>query len=129
MRKQCIVSPNGPPAAGPYSAAVRAGDLLFVSGQGSLARDGSGYIPGSIEEESRNALDNLTVILKDAGLELADVVKTTVYLLDMANFSAFNQVYKEYFLHDCPARTCIQASGLPLGMQVEIEAIALYPEK
>lgn len=129
MRKECILSPNSPPAAGPYSSAVRAGDLLFVSGQGSLARDGSGYVAGSIEEESRNALENLKAVVLDAGLSLDDIVKTTVYLMDMANFSAFNEVYKEYFSRDCPARTCIQAAGLPLGMQVEIEAIAVFPKE
>ena len=129
MRKQCIVSPNGPPAVGPYSAAVRTGNLLFISGQGSLARDGSGYMAGSMEEESRNALENLKIVLADAGLTLDDVVKTTVYLLDMMNFTAFNEVYKEYFSRDCPARTCIQAAGLPQGMQVEIEAIAVFPEE
>lgn len=127
--KQCIVSPNGPPAAGPYSAAVRAGNLLFISGQGSLARDGSGYVAGTIEEESRNALENLKVILQDAGLGLENVVKTTVFLRDMADFSRFNTLYKEYFTRDCPARTCIAAAGLPLGMQVEIEAIAAFPEE
>ena len=125
MEKRCIVSPNGPPAAGPYSHAVAAGSLLFVSGQGPFARDGSGYTKASVEEEVRLTLDNLKTVLEDAGSGMDKVVKTTVFLADMGNFGAFNGVYQEYFASDPPARTCIQAGRLPLDIQVEIEAIAL----
>ena len=125
MEKRCIVSPNGPPAAGPYSHAVAAGSLLFVSGQGPFARDGSGYTKASFEEEVRLTLDNLKTVLEDAGSGMDKVVKTTVFLADMGNFGAFNGVYQEYFASDPPARTCIQAGRLPLDIQVEIEAIAL----
>ncbi len=128
MTKRCIFSPNGAPAAGPYSHAVAAGNLLFVSGQIPLARDGSGMRRGTIEEETRQALDNLKAILDDAGSGLAHVVKVSAYLSDMNDFAAFNQVYKEYFPSECPARICLQVGRLPLDSKVEVEAIALLPE-
>ncbi|MBI3119561.1 MAG: reactive intermediate/imine deaminase, partial [Candidatus Hydrogenedentes bacterium] len=114
-----------PPAMGPYSHAVAAGELLFVSGQGPVARDGSGVRHGTIEEETRLTLDNLKAILEDAGSSLAQVVKTTCYLADMGNFARFNEVYKTYFPEQFPARTTIQAARLPGDIQVEIEAIAV----
>ena len=126
MGKECIFAADAPPAVGPYSHAVRAGGFLFVSGQGPLASDGSGLVRGTVEEETRLALENLKGVLAAAGLGLEDVVKTTVYLSDMVNFGKFNDVYKAYFTANQPARTCIQASRLPLDMQVEIEAIAAF---
>ena len=127
MDKRCIFAPNGPPAQGPYSHAVAAGDLLFVSGQGPVARDGSGVKRGTIQEEARLTLSNLKAILEDAGSSLGDVVKVNVYLANMDHFGAFNEVYKEFFQSDFPARTCIQAGRLPLDFQVEIEAVAILP--
>jgi 2-iminobutanoate/2-iminopropanoate deaminase len=128
MRRESIFAENAPPAVGPYSHAVRAGGFLFISGQGPFASDGSGIVRGSIEEESQLALENLKAVLAAAGLGLEDVVKTTVYLADMVNFSKFNDVYKTYFSKEPPARTCIQAGRLPMDMQVEIEAVAVYRE-
>ncbi len=125
MEKECIFAQNGPPAAGPYSHAVAAGPFVFVSGQGPMRRDGGGVLRGTLEEEARQTLDNLRAVLQDAGSSLERVVKVNVYLADMEMFSRFNAVYKEYFTADFPARTCIQAGGLPLGIQVEIEAVAL----
>lgn len=125
MQKRCIVAPNGPPAAGPYSHAVAVGNLLFVSGQGAMGRDGSGPKLGTIEEETRATFSNLRAILLDAGSSMENVVKVNVYLTDMADFSALNTVYKEFFPSNCPARTTIQAAALPLGFKVEIEAIAV----
>ncbi len=125
MEKRCITSENAPPAVGPYSHAVAAGPLLFVSGQCPFAPDGSGAVRGTIEDETRLALDNLKTVLADAGSDLAHVVKITAYLADMNKFAAFNAVYAEYFPSDCPARTCIQAARLPLGIQVEVDAVAL----
>jgi 2-iminobutanoate/2-iminopropanoate deaminase len=127
MAKRCIFSPNGAPAAGPYSHAVAVGNLLFVSGQGPFGRDGSGPIRGTIEEETRLTLENLKAVLEDAGSSLAHVVKVTAYLKDMNHFAAFNAVYREYFREEFPARTCIQAARLPVDIQVEIEAIAVIP--
>ncbi len=128
MEKKCVFSPNGAPAVGPYSHAVAAGGLLFVSGQGPMARDGSGVVRGTFEEEARRTLDNLKVILEDAGTNLGAVVKTLVFLADMDQFKAFNAIYSEYFPENPPARSCIQAGRLPGDIQVEIEAVALLPE-
>lgn len=127
MDKRCIFSKNGPAPAGPYSHAVAAGNLLFVSGQGPLARNGGGIVRGTFEEETRRTLDNLKAIIEDAGSGLDQVVKVTVFLLDIGNFAEFNRIYKEYFPKDFPARTCVQAARLPGGIQVEVEAIALLP--
>ena len=125
MEKECIFSPNGPPAIGPYSHAVSAGGFLYVSGQCPFAKDGSGAVRGTIAEETKLALENLKAVLGDAGTCLEAVVKVTVYLSDMENFSAFNEVYKEYFADNFPARTCIEVGRLPLDVQVEIDVIAL----
>jgi len=127
MEKRCITSQNAPAAVGPYSHAVAAGGLLFASGQIPLNPDGSGIVPGGIEEQTRRALDNLKLVLEDAGSSLEAVVKTTVYLSDMGNFAAFNSVYSTYFTEDCPARVCVEAARLPLDVQVEVDAVALLP--
>ena len=128
MKKTCIVSPNASPALGPYAQAVQAGQLLFVSGQGPFARDGSGAVAGTIEEETVRTLENLKTLLEDAGSGLEHVVKTTCFLADMNNFKAFNEVYAQYFAESSPARSCVEAARLPLDIQVEIEAIAIVPE-
>ena len=125
MEKCCVFAPNGAPAAGPYSHAVSAGPFLFVSGQGPMKKDGTGVLRGTIEEEARATLNNLKDILEDAGSSLERVVKVNVYLADMNHFGRFNEVYKEFFKKDFPARTCIQAGRLPMDIQVEVEAIAL----
>ena len=126
MEKECIVAAGVPPAVGPYSHAVRTGGFLFISGMGPLAADGSGVVRGPIEEETRLTLENLKTVLAALGQGLEHVVKTTIYLSDMVNFSKFNDVYKTYFMANQPARTCIQAGRLPLDMQVEIEAVAVF---
>ena len=117
MNKRCIFSKNGPPAQGPYSHAVAAGNLLFVSGQGPVAPDGSGLKKGHLEDEARLALTNLKTILK-----------VNVYLSNMDDFGEFNEIYKEYFPMNPPARTCIQAGRLPFDIKVEVEAIAVIPD-
>lgn len=125
MEKRCIASVKGPKATGPYSQAVVAGDLVFVSGQICLAPDGSGPKRGSFEDEVRQTLSNLAAILEDAGSGLDRVLKTTVFLSDMNNFAKLNDLYKEFFPSDFPARTTIQVARLPLDVQIEVEAIAL----
>lgn len=127
MVRQCVVSPNGPPVAGPYSSAVIAGGFVFVSGQVALAPDGTGPQHGTIEEEARLALSNLRAILEDSGSGLEHVVKATVFLADIGEFARFNDVYRTFFPSAPPARTCVQAGALPLGMRVEVEAIAVIP--
>ena len=125
MDKKCIIAPNGPPAAGPYSHAVAAGNLLFVSGMGPMARDGSGIKHGSFEEETKLTFQNIKAVLEDAGSGLDRVVKVNVYLADMAKFGELNAIYKEYFTANFPARTTIQAGRLPMDIQIEIEVVAI----
>ncbi len=125
MEKRCVTSPNAPAAVGPYSHAVAAGALLFVSGQVPLHPDGSGVVPGGIEAQTRRVLENLKGVLEDGGSSLEGVVKTTVYLSDMEDFSAFNGVYRTYFTGGYPARVCVEAARLPLDVLVEVDAIAI----
>lgn len=125
MIKKCIFSKNGPPAQGPYSHAVAAGGLLFVSGMGPFAPDGSGVKRGTLQEEARLALQNVKNVLEDAGSGLDLVVKANVYLANMDDFAAFNEVYREFFRADFPARTCIQAGRLPGDIKVEVDVIAV----
>ncbi len=127
MEKKCIHAEKAPPAVGPYSHAVVANGFVFASGQCPFAPDGSGPLRGTIEEETHLVMQNVKVVLEAAGAGLPNVVKTTAYLVDMANFQRFNAVYKEYFPENPPARTCIQAARLPLDVQVEVEVIALLP--
>lgn len=127
MTKECIVSTNASPAAGPYSQAVRVGNLLFISGQGPFAKDGSGVQPGTIEEETTRTLENIKGILNDAGSGLEHVVKTTCFLKDMNNFKAFGAIYATYFSENPPARTTVEVARLPLDIKIEIEAIAIIP--
>ena len=129
MEKRCVFAPNGPPTQGPYSHAVAVGGLLFVSGQGPVAPDGSGLRKGTIQQEARLTLSNLKAILEDAGSGLERVAKVNVYLADMDHFAEFNEVYKEFFTSNYPARTCIQAGRLPFDIQVEIEAVAVLPNR
>ncbi len=129
MEKRCVFAPNGPPAQGPYSHAVAVGGLLFVSGQGPVAPDETGLRKGTIQQEARLTLSNLKAILEDAGSGLEHVAKVNVYLADMDHFAEFNEVYKEFFTSNYPARTCIQAGRLPFDIQVEIEAVAVLPNR
>ena len=126
MEKRCLHAADAPPALGPYSHAVIAGDFLFLSGQGPLTPEGE-VSHGTIEEETRLTFSNIQAVLKEAGATLGDVVKVLVFLDDIDNFGAFNKVYKEYFPADPPARSCIEAARLPGKMKVEIEVIALLP--
>ncbi len=128
MKKRCIMASNSAPTVGPYSHAVAAGNLLFLSGQGPFAKDGTGVQAGTLEEETELTFSNMMAILSEAGVTLKEVVKVTVYLKDMADFPKFNSIYKEYFPDECPARTCIQAGKLPMDIKVEIDAIALLPD-
>jgi 2-iminobutanoate/2-iminopropanoate deaminase len=123
VQKQVYVSPDGAPAVGPYSPAVGAGDLVFVSGQIPLDHEGKivGYTP---KDQARKALENLRATLEAAGLTLDDVVKTTIFLKDMDEFGAVNDVYAEFFAEPYPARSTVEVARLPKDLHVEIEAIA-----
>lgn len=119
-----IASPHAPKAVGPYSQAIMAGNSIFVSGQLPVNPEDSSVAP-DIQGQTRQSLDNLGAILREAGADFKDVVKTTVLLDDIANFKAMNEVYAEYFTSNMPARVCYQVAALPLGVKVEIDAIAV----
>jgi 2-iminobutanoate/2-iminopropanoate deaminase len=124
MRKVVISTDQAPAAVGAYSQALAAGPYVFVSGQ--IPQDAAGnLVAGDIVVQTVQALANLKAVLAAAGLDLKDVVKTTVFLADLADFKEFNRTYAEFFPQHPPARTTIQAAGLPRGVSVEIEAIAL----
>ncbi|MFB3882772.1 MAG: RidA family protein [Armatimonadota bacterium] len=125
MPKEIVASPKLPAPKGPYSPAVRAGGFVFVSGQGPLDPKTGEVFRGDIREQTRLVLDNVRAILEAAGSSLGKVVKTNVYLTGIADFAAMNEVYATFFPAEPPARTTIQAAALPLGISVEIDAIAL----
>ena len=123
--KTVISTPNAPAAIGPYSQAIRAGSLLFVSGQIPLDPATGALIPqDTIQDQTARVLRNLSAILEEAGATLDNVVKTTVFLKDMEDFVEMNRVYQTFFSADCPARSAVQAARLPKDVRVEIEAIA-----
>ena len=121
---QIIHTPNAPAAIGPYSQAVQAGNMLFVSGQIPIDPATGAFAGEDIVTQSRQSLTNVKNILEAAGYALTDVVKTTVLLADIADFAAMNAVYGEFFKENCPARACFAVRDLPKGALVEIEAIA-----
>ena len=124
MKKQIITSEQAPPAVGPYSHAVTAGPFVFISGQIPLNRQGE-MVQGDIVVQTVQVMENLKAILTTAGLGFSDVVKTTVFLKDMADFAEMNRVYGEFFPDNPPARSTLQVAGLARNAAVEIEAIAL----
>jgi 2-iminobutanoate/2-iminopropanoate deaminase len=125
--REAVTTPDAPAAIGPYSQAIVAGGFLFVSGQIPLDPATGRLVSGTIAEETRRVFDNLAAILTAAGAGFDDVVKTTVYLSDMADFTAMNEVYATYFSAPAPARATVQAAALPKGVRVEIDLIALIP--
>jgi 2-iminobutanoate/2-iminopropanoate deaminase len=124
MPKQAVSSPNAPKAIGPYSQAVRAGHLLFVSGQIPLDPATGTIVEGDVAAQTRRVMDNLGAVLEAAGLSFADVVRTTVFLADMNDFATVNGVYGEYFAEPYPARATVQVARLPRDVRVEIDVIA-----
>ena len=121
-----ISTSSAPAAIGPYSQAVRAGDLLFVSGQIPLDPATGDLEAGPIEAQARRVLENLKAIIEAAGLGMDRVVKTTIYLTNLQHFAAVNAVYGEYFPTDPPARATVEVSSLPRGVGVEIEAVGVF---
>lgn len=126
MPKQAFASPNAPKAIGPYSAALRAGQLLFVSGQVPLDPDTGMMVEGDIGTQTRRVLQNIGALLESAGLSLQQVVRTTVFLADMNDFAAMNESYRTFFAEPYPARSTVQAARLPRDSRIEIDVIASY---
>ena len=123
MAKRILETPSAPPALGPYSVAVETGGLVFFSGQVALIPEG-GREDRDIGEQTRRVMDNIGAILADVGLDYADIVKTTIFMADIADYPEINRVYAGYFAGDPPARSAVQAAALPGGFAVEIEVVA-----
>lgn len=123
--KKVIKTPNAPAAIGPYSVGISTGALLFTAGQIGLEPKTGQMVEGGVEAEARQALTNLKAILEAAGSGLEKVVKTTVFLKDMADFAKVNAIYAEYFVENPPARSAVAVAALPKNALVEIEAIAM----
>ena len=124
MENTAIHTENAPAAIGPYSQAVKSGNMIFVSGQLGLVPASGNFPSDDIRDQTRQSLTNIKSILETAGFSMKDVVKTTVLLKDIAQFGDMNEVYKEFFTEPFPARAAFQAAALPKGGLVEIEAIA-----
>ena len=122
--KQVIHTDSAPAAIGPYSQAIQIGDLLFVSGQVPIDPSTGAIVEGDIKAQAQQSLNNLKAILNAAGTNLGAVVKTTVFLADMNDFAAMNEVYAQFFQEPFPARSAVQVGRLPKDAKVEIEAIA-----
>ncbi len=127
MAKKQIIKPHkAASAVGPYNQAVRLGDLLFCSGQIPIDPATGSLVSGNIKAQAERVLENVKAILDDQGLTFANVVKSTVFLTNLADFADMNEVYAKYFTSEFPARSTIQVAGLPKGANVEIEVVAHF---
>jgi 2-iminobutanoate/2-iminopropanoate deaminase len=125
LTKSTIQTDQAPKAIGPYSQAIRAGEFVFCSGQIPLDSQSGEMVSGGIAAQARQVMNNLAAVLKAAGCDFSTVVKTTIFLADLKDFTVVNDVYGEYFKGDPPARATIQVAALPRGSLIEIEAVAL----
>lgn len=125
MKHEVIHTNDAPAALGPYSQAIKAGNLLFVSGQVPLVPETMEVVEGDVQAQTAQSLKNLKAILAESGADFSNVVKTTVFIKDMNEFGAINEVYAEYFGENKPARACVEVARLPKDVKVEIEAIAV----
>ena len=123
MSKEIISTNKAPQAIGPYSQAVKTGNLIFISGQVPINPETGDVVSGSIEDQANQVIQNIQNICEAAGHDLGDIVKLSIFLTDLGNFSIVNEAMKKYFSEPYPARATIEVSGLPLGVDVEIEAI------
>ncbi|AGH81023.1 endoribonuclease L-PSP [Psychromonas sp. CNPT3] len=122
--KKIITANTAPDAIGPYSHANQFSNLIFTSGQLPICKEKGGVVNGGITEQSQQSIKNLKAVVEAGGGSLETVLKTTCYLSDINDFAAFNNVYSDFFKTDCPARSCFAVKDLPLGVKIEIEAIA-----
>lgn len=125
MTLELIATKKAPGAVGPYSQAVKAGNMIFTSGQLHINPENGEVIKGDIQEQTKLCLENVKAILNEAGATLEDVVKVTIFLTDISKFSLVNEVYGEYFSNHKPARSCVGVKELPLAGDIEIEAVAI----
>ncbi len=121
--KECFLTQNGPRAIGPYSTATISGGTVYLSGVLGIVPETGKLAEGGVEAQAHQVLDNMRAILSGLGCMMDDVLKTTVFMKDLSSFAAFNQVYAEYFPANCPARSCVEVSRLPMDALVEVEAI------
>jgi len=124
MLKKTVETSAAPAAIGPYSQAIRAGGFIFYSGQIPLDPQSGVLVDGGIDEQTRQVMANMKAVLSASGRSFDDVVKTTIYLTDLADFATVNEIYGEYFTEMPPARACVQVAALPKGARIEIEWIA-----
>ncbi|GAB1253767.1 RidA family protein [Desulfovibrio falkowii] len=124
MNKEVISTDKAPAAVGPYSQAIKTGNLIFLSGQVPIDPATGKLVEGDAAAQAIQCCKNVLAILESQGLTTANVVKTTVFITDIKTFGAVNEVYQQYFSAPCPARSCVEVSALPLGAKVEIESIA-----
>ncbi len=122
--KEAVVTPKAPLAAGPYSPGILSGEFIFCAGQGPLEPGTTAVVQGDMRTQTRRVIENLKAVLEAGGSSLDRVVKCNVYLADIADFAAMNEVYADYFRPPYPARTTIQVGALPMGIRVEIDCIA-----
>lgn len=125
IQKKIITTEKAPAAVGPYSQATATGNLVFTAGQIPLDPENGQLVTGDIEEQTHRVLQNVQALLQEAGSSLATVIKTTVFMTDLADFNRMNAVYSEYFPSEPPARSTVQVTALPLGAQIEIECVAI----
>lgn len=123
---EVVNTKKSPAAIGPYSQAIKTGDLLFISGQLPMDPETMSIISASVKDQTVKAIENLKAILEEAGLTLNNVVKTTVFIKDMNDFADINEIYASYFVENKPARACVEVARLPKDARVEIEAIATF---
>lgn len=125
MTLELIATKNAPGAVGPYSQAIKAGNMIYTSGQLHINPENGELIKGDIQAQTKQSLENVKAILAEGGATLEDVVKVTIFMTDISKFSLVNEIYGEYFSNHKPARSCVGVKELPLGGEIEIEAIAI----
>lgn len=124
MEKKIIRTDNAPAPIGPYNQAVQFGNMLFISGQIAIDPQTGNLLQENIQQETKQVMENLKAILTEAGMDFSNIIKTTIFLMDMGQFAQVNEIYGSYFADNAPARETVQVSGLPKGVNVEISMIA-----
>ena len=123
--KKCFLTQKGPKAIGPYSTANICGGVCYMSGMIGIVPEKGALIEGGVEEQARQAMQNILTVLEEMNLSAASILKTTVFLTDLNDFGKVNAIYADFFGPDYPARSCVQVAALPLGAQIEIEVTAV----